>query len=219
MKFKDRAEAGLRLAEKLKKFKGHEDVRLFALPRGGVETAAAIAKELGIPFDVIVTRKVGSPMNKEYALGALAETGETIWNDQTERDEQPKKALDEIIRNEQKEAERRVEIFRGGRPLPDLKGMTVIIVDDGIATGASVRAGVAAAEHQGAKKVMVAVPHGAKETVDLMRMDGIEVITLDEPFIYSAVGSFYEEFHQMKDDEVKILINRYGPNGTEWKKK
>jgi predicted phosphoribosyltransferase len=218
MRFKDRTDAGRQLAEELKKYKRRKDVRLFALPRGGVVTAAEISKELGMPFDVIVTRKVGSPSNPEYALGALAETGETIWNDETECAEYPKQKIDDIVRSEMKEAARRVKLFRGGRPLPDLTDQTVIIIDDGIATGASMRACVVAAEHQGAKKVIVAVPHGAKETIDLMRMDGIEVIALKEPFIYSAVGSFYETFHQTQDDEVRRLLDQYGPEGTEWKK-
>ncbi|HWQ99935.1 MAG TPA: phosphoribosyltransferase family protein [Candidatus Methylomirabilis sp.] len=211
MRFHDRGDAGQQLAVRLsEEFKGRDDVSLFALPRGGAVLGAEVAKTLGMPFDLIVTRKIGAPDNEEYALGALAETGEVTWNNPVERDAYPKKKLDAIITDETDEAKRRIAVYRGGRVLPDLEGKTAIIVDDGIATGATMKAAVLAAKHQHAKRIVVAVPHGAKDTIASLRQDGNEVVALAEPDWYGAVGSFYDEFEQVEDEEVLGLMKEYG---------
>lgn len=218
MRFKDRADAGQKLAEGLQEYRGRDDVLLFALPRGGAVLGAEVSKVLGIPFDLIVTRKIGAPGNDEYALGALAETGEAVWNNPAERDSYAHAKIDKIVSDETKEARRRVTTYRRGRPLPDMTGKTAIIVDDGIATGATMKAAVLAAKHQHAARIIVAVPHGAKDTIAALRADpsassgqGVEVIALLEPDWYGAVGSFYDEFGQVEDEEVLQLMKKYGP--------
>lgn len=209
MVYKNRQEAGKKLGERLKEFAGKPDVLLFALPRGGVVLGAEVARALKLPFDVIVTRKIGAPFNPEYAIGALSETGESVWNEAERKSADPKK-IEEIVKKETEEAKRRVQVYRQGRPLPSFAGKTAIIIDDGIATGLTMQAAVKAAQHQNAKKVIVAVPHGAKDSISALRKTGAEVIALEEPLFYGAVGQFYEEFPQVEDEEVLKLLKRTG---------
>ncbi len=214
MRFRDRVDAGQQLAARLAlDLKGREDVLLFALPRGGAVLGAEVSKVLGIPFDLIVTRKIGAPGNDEYALGALAETGETVWNNPTERDSYAKKSIDKILEDETGEAARRIKKYRDSRPLPNMTGKTAVIVDDGIATGATMKAAILAAKRQRAKRIIVAVPHGAKDTIAAMRADGIQVTALVEPDRYGSVGGFYESFGQVEDEEVLQLMKKYGVRG------
>jgi putative phosphoribosyl transferase len=210
MEFKDRVEAGKKLAQALKEYKGRDDVVLFALPRGGAVLGAEVSKVLGIPFDLIVTRKIGSPSNEEYAIGALAETGEAFWNER-ERASHPQEVIDKIIKKETEEAKRRIDLYRKGRELSDLKGKTAIIIDDGMATGATMRAAIFAAQHQNAKKIVIAVPHGAKDSLDAIRKLGFDVVSLSEPDPYYAVGQYYDVFGQTEDKEVLELMKKYGP--------
>jgi putative phosphoribosyl transferase len=207
MSFKDRAEAGQRLAQRLMVYAGQKDVRLFALPRGGVVLGAEVAKALGLPLDVIVTRKIGAPGNAEYAIGALAETGEVIWNE-GERFAHDQKVLQKIVDKEKKETERRVSAYRGGRALPELKGQTAVIIDDGVATGLTIRAALAAARHQHAAHIILAVPHGAAESLAALRHEADEVIALDEPEQYGSVGRYYQDFPQTTDREIGELLSQ-----------
>lgn len=207
--FKDRVDAGRQLAKKLQAYAGRTDVLLFALPRGGVVLGAEIAAALHIPVDVIVTRKIGAPMFKEYAIGALAETGETIWNE-TERAAFDAKTVQRIVKDEIREAARRVKAYRHGRSLPDFSEKIVILIDDGIATGLTMRAAIAAARHQHAEKIIIAVPHGAPDTIAQLRKEVDEVVCLEEPRWYAAVGQFYESFPQTSDAEVISLLKTYG---------
>ncbi len=209
MVFEDRVDAGKQLAERLLPYKGRTDALLFALPRGGVVLGAEISKALGLPFDVLVTRKIGAPYNPEYAIGALAETGETVWNE-SERAATDKKALDKIVAQQVKEAERRVKKYRQGVALPDMQGKIVILIDDGIATGLTMRAAIVAAKGKDAEKIIVAVPHGAAETLAALRGEADEVIALDEPEWYGAVGQFYKDFPQVEDEEVLELLRAQG---------
>ncbi len=210
MVFEDRRDAGKKLAAALEKHRGDADVLLFALPRGGTVLGAEAAEALGLPFDVLVTRKIGAPSNPEYAIGALAETGEAVWNE-AEREATDKKALDKVVRHETGEAERRVKKYRQGRELPDMEGKTVIIVDDGVATGLTVRAAVASAKGKHAAKIIIAVPHGAKDSLDGLRREVDEVVALEEPESYGAVGEYYKDFPQVEDGEVIELLKKYGP--------
>lgn len=205
MKFHNRVDAGKKLADKLREFGGKQDVLLYALPRGGVEVGAEVAKALGLALDVIVTRKIGAPSNEEYAIGALAETGETVWNEEEREANDPKK-IEEIVKKEKEESRRRIDAYRKGAELPSFEGKTVVIVDDGIATGLTMKAAILAAQHQNAKRIVVAVPHGAKESISDLRKDGVEVIALQEPIWYGAVGEFYETFPQLEDADVKRLL-------------
>ena len=210
MVFADRAEAGKKLAEKLKIFAGRPDVMLFALPRGGAVVGEKVAKALNLPLDLIVTRKIGAPSNPEYAIGALAETGELVWNE-AERAAADPRAIRKIISDETEEAARRVKIYRHGRSLPDMEGKTVLIIDDGLATGLTMRAAIAAARHQHANKIIVVVPHGARDSLDAIRKEVDEVVVLYEPEWYGAVGEFYETFPQVEDEEVLTIMKAYGP--------
>jgi predicted phosphoribosyltransferase len=210
MVFEDRRDAGIKLAAALKKFKGKKDVLLFALPRGGVVLGAEVAKALGLPFDVIVTRKIGASSNPEYAIGALSETGEIIWNE-NERAVTDKKELNKIVKAEKAEAVRRIKKYRKGKVLPDMAGKTAVIIDDGVATGLTIRAAVAAAKAKKAKRVVIAVPHGARDSLMLLRREADEVVALDEPEWYGAVGQFYKSFPQTEDEEVLGLLKQYGP--------
>ncbi|MBI5655113.1 phosphoribosyl transferase [Candidatus Uhrbacteria bacterium] len=206
MVFEDRQDAGKKLAVALAGYKGKPDILLYALPRGGAVLGAEIAKALDLPFDVVVTRKVGAPFNPEYAIGALAETGEVVWNE-AEREATDKKALEKIVKAEKAEAVRRVKKYRKGRELPDMEGKTVILIDDGVATGLTIRAGVAALKNRHPGKIVVAVPHGAKESMDALREGVDEVVVLHEPEWYGAVGEFYKDFPQTSDEEVLKLLD------------
>mgnify|MGYP001591094577 CR=1 FL=1 len=205
MLFEDRADAGRKLAGHLKRFAGHTDVNLFALPRGGVVVGAEVARVLGLPLDVIITRKIGAPENPEYAIGALAETGEMIWNEE-ERSSHAASEVERVVDLEKQEMLRRIQTYRQGRPLPDLQGKTALIIDDGIATGLTMQAALAAARHQRASRVIIAVPHGAKDTLHDLRGKVDEIIALEEPLFYGSVGQYYVHFPQVADDEVLRLL-------------
>jgi putative phosphoribosyl transferase len=208
MQFRDRTDAGRKLAKKLMGYAGRNDVVLFALPRGGIVLGGEVANALSLPLDVIVTRKIGSPSNDEYAIGALAETGETIWNEAERKAANPA-VLTEIVEREKKEAARRIKAYRHGRPLPDLSGKTAVLIDDGVATGLTIRAAIAAARHNHAKEIIIAVPHGASDSIAQLRKEGDRVICLSEPKWYGSVGQFYEDFPQTSDAEVVALLKTY----------
>lgn len=197
--FKNRTEAGKKLAVLLTDFKG-ADAIVLALPRGGVVVAKEVARELSLPLDIIVTRKIGAAGNDEYAIGAIDLDGEGIWNE-AERAQVDKTWLSKKIESEKKEAERRWRAYRGKRGPLELKGKTAIIVDDGIATGLTMRAAVAYAKRNGAQKVIVAVPVSAEDSLRTLKKEA-EVRTLEAPVFFFAVGEWYEDFPQIEDEEV-----------------
>ena len=209
MTFKDRQDAGQQLAAKLSKYKNKADVIVIGLPRGGVVTAAEVAKELKVPLDIIVPRKIGAPGNPEFAIGAITEDGEGIINQDTVAMYGiPQDYIDSTIAEEKKEAERRLKSYRGDRLPLKLEGKTVLLVDDGVATGSTMRAAVASAKAKKAKKVVVAIPVIAADTVSTIEAESDEVIYVDAPEWFGAVGRFYEEFDQTEDEEViEILSN------------
>lgn len=209
MVFDDRSHAGRELAKKLSEYVGRPDVLLYALPRGGVVVGAEIAEALKLPLDVIVTRKIGAPFNEEYAIGAMAETGETVWNE-AERKATDAKKLQEIVEHEGQEAKRRIDVYRDGRELPTFRGKTVVIIDDGVATGLTMLAAVRAARHQEADRIVIAVPHGAKDSLRMLRDEGVDVVVLEEPHWYGAVGQFYRDFPQTSDEEVLRILKAHG---------
>lgn len=206
MAFEDRIDAGKQLAQSMADFAGRADVLLFALPRGGVVVGAEVAKVLNLPLSVIVTRKIGAPDNAEYAIGALSETGETIWNE-AERFAYDQEDLNRIVDKEEKEAERRIKKFRDGKPLPDMRGKTAVIIDDGVATGLTIRAAIAAARHKHAAKIVLAVPHGAADSLKKLRNEVDQIFVLEEPWLYGAVGQYYKNFPQTSDEEVVELLS------------
>lgn len=197
--FKNRNEAGRRLAEKLAEMKGTDSIVL-AIPRGGVIVAKEIARELGLPLDIIVTRKIGAPGNEEYAIGAIDISGNGIFNE-TEKALVDKKWLEHKILAERKEAERRWNTYRKDKGPLDLHGKTAIIVDDGIATGLTMEVAIDYVKREGAQKIIVAVPVASPDTVHKLE-NKAEVRVLETPAFFSAVGEWYENFPQVSDTEV-----------------
>ncbi len=209
MVFKNRQEAGQKLAEKLKEFKNKKDTIILALPRGGVINAFEIAKELNLPLDLIVPRKIGAPFNEEYAIGAITESGEGIFDQQAIASlNVTKDYLDKKVAEEKKEAQRRLKTYRQNQPPLDLKNKTVIIVDDGIATGLTMRAAIKSIKEKKAKKIIVAVPVSARDSLKIIEKEADQVICIDAPLFFGAVGAFYEDFGQTEDKEVIDLMEK-----------
>ncbi|HNI66858.1 MAG TPA: phosphoribosyltransferase [Nitrospira sp.] len=206
--FKNREEAGELLVQELAAFRNDSSAILLALPRGGVVVAFQLSLALHLPLDVLITRKIGAPGNPEYALGAVSETGAVYWNREalsglalTDRD------LTAAVHAQQQEVARRVALYRQGRPFPPLKDRTVILVDDGLATGATFFASVATARQAHPRRVIGAVPVGPRSTVEQARaiVDQLVVLRVPDPFY--AVGNFYRDFEQVEDREVLQYLN------------
>lgn len=197
--FKNRTEAGKKLAELLLEFKNSNAIVL-ALPRGGVVTGKEVASILNIPLDIIVTRKIGAPNNEEYAIGAIDIEGNGVWNER-ESENINKKWIENKIATEKKEAVRRWETYRKGKGVLDLQGRTVIVVDDGIATGLTMQAAIAYAKHKDAGRIIVAVPVASAESVRALQ-NMAETYVIEAPIFFSAVGEWYEDFPQVSDQEV-----------------
>lgn len=207
MIFKNRIQAGEELAKKLRQFKGSAETIVLGLPRGGAVVAAAVAKELGLPLDIIVLRKIGAPGNPEFAIGAITEDGEAVLDKAAIVAWQiPAEYIKQEITKETQEARRRLKLYRGERALLNLKNKTAILVDDGIATGATMAAAIISARAKGAKKVIVAAPVIAVDTLETLQKETDEVIYLDAPAYFGAVGAFYENFEQVEDEEVITLL-------------
>ncbi|MBI2552594.1 phosphoribosyl transferase [Candidatus Uhrbacteria bacterium] len=202
--FKDRKEAGEKLAQALVKYKNAPETIVLALPRGGVVVGFEVARALRLPLDIVVPRKIGAPGNPEYAIGAITETGDAMMNDEEVR-QVDKEWLKQEMEKEKKEAERRLTAYRAGSP-PRIEGKTVIIVDDGMATGYTMRAAVASVRARKAAKIIVAIPHGAGDSIEQIRREVDEVAALEIPAVYFAVGAHYEEFPQISDAEVISLL-------------
>ena len=207
--FPNRAEAGRFLAVKLSKYAGREDVIVLGLPRGGVPVAYEVARALRVPLDVFIVRKLGVPGFEELAVGAIASGGVRVLNEDVAR---ALPNVDEIIESvtakETAELERREQSYRNGRPAPELGGKTVILVDDGLATGATMRAAVKALRQRGTAKIVVAVPVGPPDTCREFEDEADEVVCASEPEFFQAVGQYYEDFSQTSDDEVRELLAR-----------
>ena len=207
--FSNRAEAGQLLAEKLNKYAGREDVIVLGLPRGGVPVAYEVARRLGVPLDVFIVRKLGVPGFEELALGAIASGGVRVLNEDVVRAlPNANELIESVTTRELAELARREQIYRDGRPAPDIGGRTVILVDDGLATGATMRAAVAALRQLGAAKIVVAVPVGAADTCREIEQEVDETVCAMAPEWFQAVGQFYEDFSQTSDDEVRELLAR-----------
>jgi putative phosphoribosyl transferase len=207
--FLDRTEAGRALAADLAEYAGRDDVLVLALPRGGVPVGYEVALALGAPLDVFIVRKLGVPGHEELAMGALASGGVRVLNAfVVDRLQIPGNAIDAVARREQAELERREREYRGGRPAPDVRGRTVILVDDGLATGATMRAAARALRMQGPARVVVAVPVAAGETCEEFRGEVDDVVCTLTPEPFYGVGQWYGDFGQTTDDEVRALLAR-----------
>jgi putative phosphoribosyl transferase len=209
MIFKDRIDAGQKLAEALEKYKNAKDTVILALPRGGVVTGFEVAKELNLPLDIVVPRKIGAPGNPEFAIGAITETGEGIFDEETIKTYGiSKDYIENETKKEKAEAERRLKLYRGERPCLVLKDKTVILLDDGLATGLTMRAAIKTVKTHEPKKIIVAFPVGASDSIEILKREADEVVYLDAPFFFGAVGAFYEEFGQTTDEEVIELLRK-----------
>ena len=202
--FRDRDEAGRRLASELPEL---DRPLVLALPRGGVPVGAALAGVLGAELDVLVVRKLGVPVQPELAMGAVASGGVRVVNeDVVRRAGVPAAVLEEVAARELAAVESRERLYRGDRPAPALAGRNVVIVDDGLATGATMRAAVAAVRALGPSRLVVAVPIAPAETVAAFARDGIELACVHAPRDFVSVGSWYRDFGQVSDEEVIRLV-------------
>jgi predicted phosphoribosyltransferase len=208
LRFADRRHAGALLARQLQQFADRPEVLVLALPRGGVPVAFEVAQSLGAPMDVFVVRKLGMPGHPEFAMGAIASGGVRVMNEDAFDWYQPSAAaVEAVIRVEHAELERRERAYRDGKPPLPIKGRTVILVDDGLATGSTMRAAVLAIRRLRPARVVVAVPVGARETCEVLRAIADEVVCPLMPEPFSAVGAWYIDFSQTTDDEVRHLLS------------
>jgi putative phosphoribosyl transferase len=205
--FQDRTDAGRQLAEELLSYAGRDDVIVLALPRGGVPVAFEVAQRLGVPLDVFVVRKLGVPGHEELAMGAIASGGVRVLNEDVLYVLPDAQSIVEMVTAiECEELKRRERDYRSDRPAPEVRGRTVILVDDGLATGATMRAAAAALRQQGAAKIIVAVPVGAPITCHEIKSVADEVVCLQTPDSFMGVGQYYEDFSQTTDEEVRELL-------------
>lgn len=205
--FDDRRQAGLELAARLGAYKNRDDVVVLALPRGGVPVGYEVARALHAPLDVFLVRKLGVPRHRELAMGAIASGGVRVLNDDVVGwYSVPREVIDAVAHEEQIELDRRERAYRDGRPPIDLRNRTVILVDDGLATGSSMRAAVQAVRTHEPARVVVAVPVGAPETCRSLSELADEAICARTPQPFSAVGLWYRDFSQTTDDEVRDLL-------------
>jgi putative phosphoribosyl transferase len=205
--YRDRTEAGRVLAERLRAYADRPDVIVLALPRGGVPVGYEVARALHAPLDVFIVRKLGVPGHEELAMGAVATGGVRVLNEQVVRALRiPDSVIDAVASWELEELRRRERLYRGDRPPPDVRGKTVILVDDGLATGSTMLAAVRALRQQQPARIVVAVPIAAPDTCELLRaeVDGVVCAVTPEPFY--AVGLWYEDFSQTTDEEVRELL-------------
>jgi predicted phosphoribosyltransferase len=205
--FRDRREAGRVLAQSLSRYAGRPDVQVLGLPRGGVPVAYDVAHALGAPLDVFLVRKLGVPGHEELAFGAIATGGVRLLNrDVMDSLRLPEEVVEEVVAVESAELDRRERAYRDGRPAPDVRDRIVILVDDGLATGASMRAAVAALRKLNPARVVAAVPVAARQTCVLMAREVDELVCARVPEPFHAVGLWYVDFSQTSDEEVGDLL-------------
>lgn len=206
---KDRTEAGRLLGEKLAAYSDRDDVVVLGLPRGGVPVAFEIAKRLNAPLDVFIVRKLGVPWQEELAMGAIASGSVRVLNNDVVKAYQiSDEEIASVQAKEQKELERREQAYRGGRPVPDVRGRTVILVDNGIATGTTMRAGLAALRKLQPARIVVAVAVAPQSTYEELKAEADEVFCLLTPEMFFAISMWYERFEQTTDEEVRDLLSR-----------
>ncbi|TDX32894.1 putative phosphoribosyl transferase [Modicisalibacter xianhensis] len=206
--FANRKVAGQALAERLKARAGKNNVLVLALPRGGVPVAAEVARALGAPLDVMVVRKLGMPGHEEFAMGAIASGGVTVLDPSLlQRLRLSENTVQAVVDKEDRELARRERAYRGDRPYPDFQGKEVILVDDGIATGSSMRAAIQAVRQLGAEHCTLAVPVAPSETLEELASEVDEIVCVATPEPFRAVGQWYVEFGQTSDDEVSACLS------------
>jgi putative phosphoribosyl transferase len=205
--FEDRKDAGRKLAKELMEYKDRGDVIVLALPRGGVPVAYEVAQALNAPLDIMLVRKLGLPGHEELAMGAIASGDVRVLNDEViESLNVPQKLIERVAKRERQELERREHAYRGDQPRPELEGKMVILVDDGLATGASMRAAIAGVRARNPATIIVAVPTAASETCESFETLADEIICSATPQPFYGVGLWYENFSQTTDEEVRNLL-------------
>jgi predicted phosphoribosyltransferase len=207
MEFRDRHEAGRRLAKALDAWRGRPDVAVLALPRGGVPVAWEVARFLGAPLDVLVVRKLGFPGHEEFAMGAIASGGVRVMSELPDHWPVSEHALEAVVARETQELARREQLYRGERAPIALAGRVVLLVDDGLATGATMHAAVLAVRAAQPQRIVVAVPVASREAVQLLGTVADEVVSVFTPEHFRAVGLWYTDFAQTSDDEVRELLD------------
>ncbi|ACB50204.1 unknown [Crocosphaera subtropica ATCC 51142] len=206
-RFHNRTEAGQQLAEKLKSYKNQENGVVLALPRGGVPVAYEVAKKLNLPLDICLVRKLGVPNHRELAMGAIALGGVRILNtDVINWSNISPQMIEEVTRTEQQELHRREQVYRGDQPFPKIYNQTVILVDDGIATGSTIKAAIAIMKKQQAKKIIIAVPVAPPSVCQELRQEVDELVCLTMPEHMNSISLWYDDFSQTTDQEVCSLL-------------
>jgi len=209
MVFKNRQEAGKKLAAKLKDFQNKKNLVVLAIPRGGLVVGKKLSQTLSCPLDIIVTKKIGAPGNPELAIGAVGAVGEPVVDEEMAiRVGADEKYLQKEIASRKAEVKRRIKEYRGDKLPLNLKDKIVIITDDGVATGATMKAAVEVVRQQEPKKIIVAVPVTARDSLKKLEEKADEVIYLEAPLMFFAVGQFYQKFGQTSDKEVKEILKR-----------
>ena len=211
-RFRDRREAGRRLAEQLAAYAGRDDVIVLALPRGGVPVAFEVARAIGAPMDVFVVRKIGVPWHEELAMGAIASGGARVLDpDIIESCGVSREEVEAITATEAAELRRREEQYRGTRPFPSLAGKTVLLVDDGLATGSSMRVAATAVRAKAPARIVIAVPVAPRDTCEALREVADDTVCAMIPEPFQAVGLWYQDFSQTSDEEVRALLAEARP--------
>ena len=205
--FKDRRDAGRKLAQRLSRYAEQPKILILALPRGGVPVAYEVARALGARLDIFIVRKLGLPGHEELAMGAVASGGVRILNrDIIRMFSIPDEVINFVVKRELQELQRREKLYRGNRPGPEVRDQTVILIDDGLATGASMRAAITGLRAQGPARIVVAVPAAAPEVCEAFREEVDEIVCAITPEPFYGVGRWYEDFTQVTDEEVKVLL-------------
>lgn len=213
--YRDREEGGRLLAARLRAYHNKPLTLVLGLPRGGVVTAAAVAEALELPLDVLVIRKLGTPGQPELAMGAIGPGGLRVLNDDIVKSLRITPVqIDEVAKREAVELDRRERLFRGDRPPLDVVGKTVIVVDDGLATGATMEAAIAVLRRGLAARIVVAAPVAPVDTCERFRLQADEMVCLATPEPFVAVGCWYDEFQQVEDDEVVDILQRVGAHSA-----
>ncbi len=207
IRFTDRTQAGILLAQKLAAYAGRRDVIVLALPRGGVPVAFEIARALEAPLDVLLVRKLGVPGHEEYAMGAIATGGVCILQSDVIRQLAiPQASVDALVQRKLEELAQRERMYRSNRPAPKLEGSIAIVVDDGLATGSTMLAAIHALRQARPARMIIAIPVGARESIARLQAEVDEIVCLSIPEYFQAVGLWYEDFNQTSDDEVIHLL-------------
>lgn len=210
-RFADRGDAGRRLAEALETYRGTPNLLVLALPRGGVPVAWEVARSLGAPLDIFLVRKLGLPQQSELAMGAIASGGVRILNDDLIRQLRiPEYVVDRVVREEEAEMQRRLAAYDGRHGHPDPAGRTVILVDDGVATGSTMLAAAKAIRLKNPAKLVIAVPVCALPSLEMLRAVADDVVAVYTPEYLEAVGFWYDDFRQTTDAEVRVLLDAAG---------